>query len=375
MNNEKERKVLVLIPSLREYVDDMETMHALSTLRNELNLVISFVSETISKLIYNEFNNLNNFLARFGIPKISLNLVEACNDISLHSGVRICLTKYNDMVFCENFILDKAKYKEYDISHIIELEINDSVEKPKWRASNFKDSSGNIVFDAKVITNTSSLYDIVLSLMIDMYSYYIAGLSQEFESRAVFSDYKIQYIDSIMTPEIKEIYSIKKTEKAFPENVNYIPISLRHNPNKNKLMLSETVKDFQQIAFNYIISKNKCRIVEEKFIYDESAYNDTEKAIISKAFNHVSSDEFVWFAVYSPLTELLGIGKDKTRQQKLVLDIENYLRDNSINLYHIKDTYYFYVEQQTDTIFPLFSYFKWFNMDCIAEEGEDNINE
>ncbi len=375
MNNLKERKVLVLIPSLREYVDDSETMQALSTLRNELNLVISFVSETISKLIYNEFNNLNSFLARFGIPKISLNLVEACNDTSLHSGVRICLTKYNDMVFCENFKLDKDKYREYDISHIIELEINDSIEKPKWRASSVKDINDNILFDAKVITNTSSLYDIVLSLMIDMYSYYIAGLSEEFESRSIFSNYKIQYIDSIMTPDIKEIYSIKKTEKTFPENVRYIPISLRHNPTKNKLMLSETVKDFQQIAFNYIVSKNKCYITEEKFVYDESKFNETEKTVIAKAFGHVSSDEFAWFAVYSPLIELLGIGKDKLRQQKLITDIENYLRENSINLYHIKDTYYFYVEQQTDIIFPLFSYFKWFSMDCTSEEGEDIINE
>ena len=362
-------------------------MKLLSNLRQNLNLVVKQVSDTINSLIYKEFNDFGELTTTFGIPKISLNIVDFNNDSEKsQNGIRLCLTKYNEFDFARNFKLLPIDYEKKDISHLVELEINDMQEAPKWSESSIKDENGTEKFNAKITLNIQSLYSIILSFMIDIYTYYIVGLNNDFTFRANFSRLKVDYINDNFSPDIKKRYGFHSNRRTVPNRLTYISLSLKHNPSDKKLYLKETAQDYYKIIFSYVIKEKACIIINDKTVVlkDGSIADETTKSVLddySGFLRKGNKKVFRYLAIYNPPFEEIGINQDEKKQEKLNEKISYLLSQKgpnkiSVNHYGPENCFYFLMtENIDDDIFQLFPYFDWFMIETNCGDSEEKTNE
>lgn len=377
-----QRKVLLLIPSLDTYQNDRGKIDKLLQLRNDCNLIVQQVSNAISRqLAKNAKENLNDFEKRFGLPNIALDIAD-CTSADNYSGIRLCLTQLGDMDFSKNFKLNKADLKTNDITHLIEVIIDEQQDKPMWCASKRKDNNDQTPFDVTVKTNVKSLFNVVLSFMIDMYAYYIVGLSSEFEFRFNFNTHKIQFFKKRFGAEIKNAYNLPDSSEKLSDKIHYLPLSFRYYPTENDLKLADTINDYYTIIFKYIIKKNTFNnsSQEKSFQYISEKNMDVVTNALKDylsilAKRHNKSYDTGYFAVYLPLFDKLGIKNNLNRQRRLAEDIENQLAQNGITTYKFDESgcFYFFVpecniypkrdddksKKLRQDIFPLFSYFEW----------------
>lgn len=379
MSKQIERKVLILIPSLDEYIKEEEKIESLTKLRQEFNLIARQVSDTINRCIYKEFHSLNRFTAKFGTPRISLKIVD-CKNNSYKHGIRLCLTKFDQFDFSKNFTLQTSDYEENDISHLIELVISTKQQNPTWAKSTFLNSAGEKPFQSKVTCNISSLYTILLSCMIDIYTYYIVGLPKSYEFRHRFSEYKIKYLKDLSKKDLREVYGINSKTATIPENISYLPISLKNKPTQNNLCLLKTVKDYYELIFNYIVREEYTYGFINSEIHTSDKLNEINKSIrgcideYQSILKKGNRNPAKYFVIYNPPLKVLDLENIKDKQLELSNAIKSELRKHDIDVHKNDSELSFYFLSKSDIpndLFPLFPYFKWYTIDNDVNESEE----
>lgn len=363
-----ERKVLLLLPALETYADNPETIEKIRQLRCDCNLVVKQVSKTINRLIQTtEVDRLDDFLIRFGLPDISLSIAD-CNQDDNHSGIRICLTRFNDLDFSNNFTMHKTEFERNDISHLIELRIKDKQSTPKWFPSDYKDTDGKQIFDVAVTADIKCLFNVILSFMVDIYAYYIIGLSKEFSFRANFSQKKIEFLNNNFGGSIKTAYNLDRNSKQISSNIHYLPLSFRHQPDATDLKLAETIKDYYQVVVDFIINENTYEWVSDKIVYNLIYTLGNNQDIINQAKADIErkypGEKNKYIAVYTPPLKDLNIEDDDNQQLRLKNDIKARLKSvqeiNTVSFGEQRDGLYVLIpEKIPETIIPLFSCFEW----------------
>lgn len=196
MNNrqikKEKRSVLLFIPSLADCTE-LDAKQKISMLRRSVNFSVNQVSDILTNRLFKEFSGLDKCFYERGLPQIDIQTTEDDN-INSESNIRICLTKFNDFDFYNENDITIEKIQKNNISHLIELHINEKLNKISWNKSRRVDKEGNTVFDVSVTTPIVLLYKVIISIMVDIYCYYIVGLSSEYDDRRSYSRKKVRYL-------------------------------------------------------------------------------------------------------------------------------------------------------------------------------------
>lgn len=305
------RSVLLLIPELDSYINDKRIMKEITLLRREINYCVNDVMDILDNQLIKEFVGLENILCERGIPQIKLSTIDN-NPLDNCSNIRICLTKFNRQDF-----YDGSKYnikpEENNISHLIELHISENYNRITWKASERKDEDGDRIFDVTVITPLKLLKRVILSIMLDIYSYYIIGLSSDFNHRREFSINKVKYLEnSFGKTELREKYHLNTTTHT--KNIYYLPVSIINEPSYNGLNLDKTVRE-------------TVNVVKETMIMELQKSHKLYDLIVNKLDSFEETDFF--FAETK--------SDDINDKESLMLKLKNYTENHkNIKIHYIK---------------------------------------
>lgn len=350
------RKVLILFPYLENYLNDKNRDDILH-LRRELNLIVSRVSDTFRSLLYREINELKKTCDIGEYPDIEL-CISSIHDDDPTSGVRVCLTQYNDFKFYNEINFTRDSIKKKDVSHFVELEISDAQTRIKWEESIFEDSNKETLFDVKLKSNVENLFYALLSIMIDIYSYYIVGLYNDFEFRSDFSCLKIENIQTRNnSSEIRNTYGVSRKDDL--SKLNYLPISLLFSPNNKCLKLKETVLKHFEIIQDHILDKNTIAIKDMKLFEITSSFHFTESQLNSviESFDFIN-DKSVDFSEF----DYIGFYFTQLSKSQIEQKFRILLSKHKKYIYK-KGCVYFLCKNSISDNIPLFSDLYWFTLE------------
>ena len=351
------RKVLILFPYLENYLNNIDKRNKILELRRELNLIVSRVSDTLKLLMYREINELNNIYDISRYPDIEL-CISSIHDEDPTSGVRVCLTKYNDYDFLEEINFTKRDLKNKDVSHFVELDINDGQTKLKWEESKYKDSNGETLFDSKLKSNVGNLYYALLSIMIDIYAYYIVGLYGDYKYRADFSRLKIDNIKTRNNSnEIRNTYGVPRKDDLI--KLRYLPISLLFNPTSVNLRLKETIAKYSEIIQDNILDANTIKVENKKLshITNSSYYQKKDIEIIIDSFDYIN-EKNINYSDYN----YIGIYFTEETKAEIEKTFKSILCKQNKMVYKKGCAYFLCQDSVSDNI-PLFSGLYWFTLE------------
>lgn len=351
------RKVLVLFPFMEKYADDIKKRNEIITLRRQINLIVSRVSDTLQSLMYREVNALDDLLGIDCYPEISL-CISDINDDDFTSGVRVCLSKYKNYDFFDEINFTRNDLVQKDVSHFVELEVVDGSNKLNWEISEYKDINGGKIFDSKLKSSIDNLYSVLLSIMTDIYAYYIVGLYNSYEFRANFSRLKIEYIYTRNNPDkIRNTYGIKKDKIR---NLDYLPISLIYHPNEKQLHLKDTITCYYDIIQEYILVKNVIRFEQNNLVAIAESFPDIDsntKENILSSFDFINKKD-ITLSEYSYIGIHFTDNSSSTIKQKI-----NMINNENNKIVYNKDFIFFFCKDQITDNLPFFPHFKWFTLE------------
>lgn len=237
------RTVLFLYPDFETY--NTEDQNLITKLISDLKLIINASNTKIGKILQD-----GSFSYIRCLPFIEMEDATKKPSDDLVDLVRVCVIGYNDKNY-ENIysdICDDYEKNKLDITHLVGLKINSSLETIKFIKPN------NSSFDVVIETNLSNLELILISIMLDTSIYHYFSLNNDIKYRKSFSKLKIQGI--------KELNYIEDYGKDTDfSKIDYLPFSYpyvkryfkSHGENKNevcKKVTDDLIKDF----FSFIIS-------------------------------------------------------------------------------------------------------------------------
>ena len=350
--NSEVRSVLLLIPELQTFNGNKELIKEISELRRKIDYSVNEVEDILDKKLINEFIDLDDILCERGIPQISLKTVE--NDLIYNKeNIRICLTKYNRHDFYKRSGFKIVRDEIDGITHLIELQINQNYNKIVWKKSEILDENNVRIFDVTVVAPLELVKEVILSIMIDIYTYYILGLSINYKLRHEYSRLKVQYLeDAYGKNKLKDIYHLSSLGNI-SQDISYLPISLINKPTHEMLNIAKSVEE-------------NIKVIKEKLIDFLPEHHTDYDIIISKVTNNKNyNDEYV---LYGELKRL-----DKNIIESIKQRFNHYIGDHeTINIYYIEqeESIRFLCFAGIDDILLFYPYFDWYRI-VIEKESED----
>jgi hypothetical protein len=333
------------------------------------------VQDILRSSIISEFNSLNKFQKINGLKEIMLQVMDY-SDIDSLTGARLCLTQYNDDDFYNETALDVSFFQEKNISHLVELHIvSDSQSLNKddfiWSKSDRKDKHGNLIFDSKVKTSLHGLSKVLLHIVLDIYSYYISGLSEDYGFRRNFSKYKNQFlISTIGSDKISQTYHIAQPDDdcEILEEINYLPISACFSQTNKIINLSKTIEAYQTIIKEYIIPinsvffSNKVLVLKEVYPYkEEFQKNIIEGFAVKKQFKRADFQKDWFFAIC-----ILCLDEaESIKEQRILNEIKSIIELKGIKTIKNEDNLLCIClnKDNLGDFIPQFSFFRWYKIE------------
>ena len=214
MKKRIERKTAFLYPAFSEL--DRETVLITNDLITNVNLVVRAANDSIKSILsQGGFSFINCF------PTVSMKPISEESTAHVDSNnVRICILKYNDIDYSENYELLINDYKNgrSDISHLVAVSIQDRDQKVKFEV----DPLGH--FDVIVKSNIDRLKQVLIAIMLDISLYHYFLQSNSLNDRKDFNKVKIDYISNFLKEDIYNSYGVMGDEKL----PSYLPISWKY---------------------------------------------------------------------------------------------------------------------------------------------------
>ena len=133
------------------------------------------------------------------------------------------------------------------------MQILETSNKITWKTSDRKDEGNKRIFDVTVVTPLKLLKRVILSIMLDIYSYYIIGLSSDYTHRREFSTQKVNYLDNSYGKTIlREKYNLNRNTHT--DGIYYLPVSIINEPSYDCLNLDKTVRETINVVKETMIS-------------------------------------------------------------------------------------------------------------------------
>lgn len=238
-NMKLERKTIFLYPEINELRKDlfMTTSNLITSIRK----IVAISNMTIDRILCG-----GCFSCVKCKPVVSMQCVgQKADGFSDYSNVRICVAKYGDIDYTENYrsIIDETKNDKYDISHLVALHIYTSKRRIKF----YYDKTNQ--FDAIVETDLEHLDQLLTAIMLDISLYHFFSLSKDLNYRKDFNETKFKYI-------IRH-FSDEELQKIYGESINkdkpiYLPFSMKKvNELSRRINIDNRNEAIRELIYEY----------------------------------------------------------------------------------------------------------------------------
>ena len=272
------RDAVFVYPDLELLSQNRDNMRITLRLITNMYTIVNMVNKQIERILYcGEFSRVNC------LPTAKLTMVPAVSDSELVlDNIRICIVKYKDIDYTENYTNIVANYKanKCDISHLIALHILDDDDNKIIFEQDPTDR-----FDVVIKCNRNNLKNILVSIMLDISLYHYFLLSRNIDERKIFNIKKIEYIlENNNSENLIEIYgnSFEKTENR----LRYLPYSLKYvskcdqNGQVNQEIIKKVICNYdtfinKKLSKDVVINKNgSVRDIDQ---YDKCLIGEVQK--------------------------------------------------------------------------------------------------
>ena len=329
-----ERKTLFLYPKLdgNKYDELISTMNLVT----DISRIIGAVNSNLSQVMrMGCFSNISC------LPIVEIKEINrAIDDFTDSERVRICINKYDTFEYQSFYknVIEQYKTGETDISHLVGLNI---VSDPKSKPQFMCDTNKN--FDVIIETGLDGLFEILMSIIMDISLYHYFNLSNVLIYRRKFSELKCNYIFKHENLGFFKEYGVNKIEEL--ADVKYLPFSLknvkdlnrRKKREKKKETLTTLIKNYLNMLVEILPTNVEVNsICSIMYPYDlklkENQANCLEYYLKSRNYENFRNGKIL-FINRNIDSSLYDIDKEQLNMIELVTnDVESWLRQINYKL-------------------------------------------